>query len=52
MARLTHEEFVRRLRGIQEPEPDEEEAAEIDIQKILEQKFDELFGSIDDEDDD
>jgi hypothetical protein len=52
MARMTHEEFVRKLREpliSQKKKKDEQE--EDDFQALLEKKFEELFGAVDDEDD-
>ena len=53
MARLTHEEFVRRMREPMLPPKEKIPDADTDdIQRLLEKKFEELFGSMNDEDDD
>ncbi|MBR3358465.1 MAG: hypothetical protein IKG46_11675 [Solobacterium sp.] len=52
MARMTHEEFVRKLREPMIPRAEKEtEPEDDDFQALLEKKFNELFGAVDDEDD-
>lgn len=50
MAKMTHDEFVAKMRGLLQ-ESKKQKPVDDDIQRMLQAKLDELFGSFDEDDD-